>query len=83
MSLDTERLKHRGRLAEKENDARLLALRIEGMVISIRDLLDPFEKTEDLRVDMAAIQAVELAGSHAEYLGLLKEIAAIKKALGV
>lgn len=83
MSLDTERLKHRGRLAEKENDARLLALRIEGMIISIRDLLDPFEKTEDLRAEVAAAQAVELAGIHAEYVGLLEEIKAIKKALGV
>lgn len=81
--IDTERLKHRGRLAEKEQEAKRLALGIQGDMTAIRDLLDPFAPVEDLRAEVAAAQAVELAGKHAEYCGLLEEIKAIKKALGI
>lgn len=80
--IDTERLKHRGRLAEKEQEAKRLALGIQGDMAAIRDLLDPFAPVEDLHAEVAAAQAVELAGKHAEYCGLLAEIKAIKKALG-
>ena len=81
--IDTERLKHRGRLAEKEQEAKRLALGIQGDMAAIRDLLDPFAPVEDLHAEVAAAQAVELAGKHAEYCGLLAEIKAIKKALGI
>ena len=80
--IDTERLKHRGRLAEKEQEAKRLALGIQGDMAAIRDLLDPFAKIEDLHAEVAAAQAVELAGKHAEYCGLLEEIKALNKALG-
>ncbi|MDG4475425.1 hypothetical protein [Thiovibrio frasassiensis] len=83
MGLDSERLKHRGRLAEKEADARRLDMSIQGDIAAIRDLLDPFAPIEDLRAEVAASQAVELAGKHAEYCGVLAEIKAIKKALGI
>ncbi len=82
MGLDSERLKHRGRLAEALAAARRLEMSIEGDMLSIRDLLDPFEPIADLRAELAAGQAVGLAGKHAEYLGLLAEIKALKKALG-
>lgn len=78
----SERLKHEGRLRQKELEVQRLRLRIHGLVDSIRDILDPFEKVEDLKVDIAAEQALELAGKHIEYRGLLSEIRAIKKALG-
>lgn len=75
-------LKHEGRLRQKELEARQVKLRMEGLVSSIRDLLDPFEEIEALRADVAAGQAVELASLQATYKGLLGEMAAIKKALG-
>jgi hypothetical protein len=78
----TERLKFKGRLVEAEDKARQLRLSMEGDLKAVRDLLDPFESIEGVRADLAAAQAVELAGKHADYLGLLKEIKAIKKALG-
>ena len=78
----TERLKFKGRLVEKENEARQLRLSMEGDLKAIRDILDPFEPMQDVRADLAAAQAVELAGKHAEYLGLLEDIKAIRKALG-
>jgi hypothetical protein len=83
MGFDGERLKHMGRLAEKEADARRLKMSIQGDIDAVRNLLDPFAPIEDLRAEVAAAQAVELAGKHAEYCGLLEEIKAIKKALGI
>lgn len=79
---DTERLKFRGRLAEKQEAASKLRLRIEGDLRAVREILDPFANINDVRVDLAAAQAVEMANKHAEYLGLLSEIKAIEKALG-
>ena len=78
----SERLKFKGRLVEKETEARRLKLSMEGDLRAIRNMLDPFEPIEAIRPDLAAGQAVEMAAKHAEYLGLLKDIQAIKKALG-
>lgn len=83
MGFDSERLRHKGRLAEKEADGRRLAMSISGLVDSVRASLDPFEDLADIKAEHAAAQAVELAGKHAEYCGLLAEIKAIKKALGI
>lgn len=82
MGFDAERLKHKGRLAEKESEAGRLALLIRGLINQIRGTLDPFEDLIDLNTEAAATQAVELAGLHAEYLGVLAEIKAIRRALG-
>lgn len=78
----SERLKYQGRLAEKQQEAKSLKLRIEGLRDSIRDILDPFESVESLNMDVAAEQAFELAKLHIEYTRTLAEIAAIKKVLG-
>ncbi len=83
MSFDTERLTVRGRLAEKEQDARRLELSIAGDVSAVRMLLPPFVPIEELQAQQAAVQAVELAAKHADYLGMIGEIAAMKKALGI
>lgn len=83
MGFDGERLRHRGRLAEKEGEARLLAISISGLIESLRLKLDPFDHLRHLKAESVAAQAVELAGKHAEYMGLLAEIAAIRKALGM
>ena len=83
MGFDTERLTVRGRLAEKEADARSLRLAIEGGVSAVRMLLPPFAPIEELQAQQAAVQAVELAAKHAEYLGVIGEIANMKRALGI
>lgn len=82
MSFDTERLTLRGRLAVKEADAKNLELSIQGDVEAVRLLLPPFTPVVELKTQQAAVQAVELAAKHAEYLGLMAEITAMKKALG-
>lgn len=83
MGFDTERLQLRGRLAEAEARLRQMALSIEGDVAAVREMLPAFAAIEDLRAEQAAIQAVELAGKHVEYMGLQREIAAMRKALGL
>lgn len=83
MTFNTERLTLRGRLAEKEAEARRLAISIDGDAAAIRMLLPAFVPVVELKAEQAAVQAVELAGKHAEYLGLVGEIAAMKKALGI
>lgn len=77
-----EVLKFRGRLAEKEFDLKGLALRIRGLVESIRNNLDPFGEIEDIKADIAAEQAIELADLKIRYTENLADIQAIKKALG-
>lgn len=83
MGFDTERLQLRGRLAEAETRLRQMAMSIEGDVAAVREMLPPFTAIEELRAEHAAAQAVELAGKHVEYMGLQREIAAMRKALGL
>lgn len=78
----SERLKFQGKLAEKELAAKRLENLLKGSIVSLRDLLDPTEKIEDLQSDIIAEQAVEFANKHIEYRETLAEIKAIKKALG-
>ena len=79
----TERLKNMGRLTEKKLAAKKLKLRLRGDMRAVRDILDPFASLETMPVDVAAAQVVEMAVKHAEYLGLLADITAIKRALGL
>jgi len=69
-------------LAEKEMEAKKLKYRLEGLVSSLRDQLDPFERVEELKGEIIAEQALEFAKLQIEYRGALKEIKAIKKAIG-
>ena len=78
----TEQLKYRGRLAERQFEAKRLILRMDGLRKSIRDILDPFEDIAELRVDVAVEQVLELAGLQADLKETTDTIAAINKALG-
>ena len=78
----SERLSYMGRLREKELEQRRLVIKAEGLRDSIRQALDPFEKIEIIRADVAAEQAVELADLVIQIVALNGEIAAIRRALG-
>lgn len=78
----SEILKFRGRLAVKELALKGLNLRIRGLVESIRNNLDPLGEIEDIKADIAAEQALDLAQLKIEYMAAEQEIKAIKKALG-
>lgn len=83
MGFDTERLTIKGRLAEMEQNARRLELSIQGDIGVVRSCLPPFAPLPEINAEQAAVQAVQLAAKHAEYMGMLGEIAAMKKALGL
>ena len=85
MALDEnrERLTLRGRLAVKEAEARRLRMLCESDIAAVRALLDPFAPVEELRMDAATEQMIELAGRHAEYVGVVGEMRAMRRALGL
>lgn len=80
--MDQERLKFQGRLAEAETDARRDRIAIDGLVRSLRGLLDPFEATEERKDEQILDQAIRLSNLTIGYRQRLSEIAALKKALG-
>ena len=77
----SENLKFKGRLLEKEREEKKLSLRIKGLVTSLRELLDPFEKLVDLKADIISEQALSLEARQIELKEIRAEIRAIKKAL--
>ena len=77
----SENLKFKGRLLEKEQEEKKLSLRIKGLVTSLRELLDPFEKLEDLKADIISEQALILEARQIELKEVRAKIKAIKKAL--
>ena len=83
LEYDRERLTLRGRLAVKEAEARRLRILCESDIAAVRALLDPFAPVEELRMEAATEQMIELAGRHAEYVGVVGEIRAMRKALGL
>ena len=85
MALDEnrERLTLRGRLAVKEAEARRLRMLCESDIAAVRALLDPFAPVEELRMEAATEQMIELAGRHAEYVGVVGEMRAMRRALGL
>ena len=80
--MSEERLRFQGRLAEKEQEMKSLIVRIAGLRDSIRIMLDPFGPLPDIKADVVAAQAVELANHHIRYMELRQEITAIEKVLG-
>jgi hypothetical protein len=77
-----ERLKHLGRLGEQKLRAEELRIKMRGIIESLREHLDPFERHEDLDTELIASQAMELGSAKIEYVAVLGEIKAIEKALG-
>ena len=83
LEYDRERLTLRGRLAVKETEERRLRMLNEGDIASVRALLEPFAPIEELRMEAATEQMIELAGRHADYLGVVGEIRAMRRALNI
>lgn len=80
----SEHLKYEGKLLEKEKEARKLRLKVEGLVRSLRDALELPEITpaEELKGELIAGQALELADTQVVLRQVLEEIKSIKKILG-
>lgn len=78
----SETLKFKGRLQEKELEAKNLKLQIRGLIDSLRDKLDPTIATVDLEEHVISAQALEFADKMINYRDILAEIKLIKKTLG-
>jgi hypothetical protein len=77
-----ERLKFEGHLAVLKQDAKKLEIQLNGLVEALRNNLDPLCPVHELDAERIASQGIEFAVKHAEYTGILSEIAKAKKILG-
>lgn len=77
-----EKIKHEGRLGEKEREAEGLRLTLRGLVDSLRDKLDPIDPVEELEAAMIQNMSMQFAQRQAELKGVLEDIRKIKKILG-
>jgi len=80
--MSDERVKFEGRLAVNRRERGETQLRLQGLLRSLRDLLDPILPVERLETEMIAAQAVDLAKVQVKYRELLKEANLIKSVLG-
>jgi hypothetical protein len=81
--MDNERIQTQGRLAEAQKRAGELEVRIKAFRESIRAKLDPWADIMEMDAQSVPDLAFELARLHTEYMGLKKQILAMKKALGI
>jgi len=81
--MSNERLIWQGQKQDKELAAKQLKTSIEGLRNSIRTELNPHSPVREINPDMVSQQAFELADKVVRYNGLLGEIAAINKSLGL
>lgn len=77
-----ERLKYQGRLVEREQEERRLKLRLEGLVTSLRDQLDPTVDVVKLKGKLIAEEALQFAGLLGDLKAVQEDIAKIRELLG-
>ena len=80
--MDRERQNFEGGLAVGQRKAKELELKIKGLIESVRLHLNPLEKIEELEIDVAFSQMMELAATWTDYKEILADIKAAKKILG-
>ncbi len=78
----SERLKFVGRLTEEKLKNKKLRLRANGLVRSLRDLLDPFVDPVQIDGEQVSALAFDLAACLADLAESDRKVAAIAKALG-
>lgn len=69
-----EILRARGRLAGYKKNAEDLELKIAGLILLIRNYIDPYEKKELLRAKEASNACAELVERQQEYIRIQKKI---------
>lgn len=78
----SERAKMKGQLAEANEKEALLETRLQGLVDSLRDQLDPIADVGELKGEIIATQATEFAAIQIELVQVRQKIETIKKYLG-
>lgn len=80
--MSEERVKYEGSLAVNRQKRVAAQVRIQGLVRSLRDLLDPVLPVERLEGMMISSQAMDLANQLVTYRELLAEADVICRLLG-
>jgi len=80
--MSEERVKYEGSLAVNRQKRVAAQVRIQGLVRSLRDLLDPVLPVERLEGMMISSQAMDLANQLVTYRELLAEADVIRRLLG-
>ena len=80
--MSEERVKFEGRLALNRRERTETQLRLQGLVRSLRDYLDPTLPVERLEGELIAALATDFANLQIKYRGLLQEAQAISNILG-
>jgi len=80
--MSDERVKYEGSLAVNRQKRVAAQVRIQGLVRSLRDLLDPILPVERLEGLLISSQAMDLANQLVTYRELLAEADVIKRLLG-
>jgi len=80
--MSEEHVKFEGRLVLNRKRRGDTQLRMQGLVRSLRDLLDPTRPVERLETEMIAAQALDLANLHIAYREQLQEAEVIRQVLG-
>ena len=79
--MSQERLILRGMLEEKKQKAREIEIQADGLVKSIRLIINVYEKLKDLDVVPALVQIRELDKLKQQHAELLKEIRILENEL--
>lgn len=80
--MSSETLKFKGMLGDLEQDAKALEIRIDGIVLAMRDNLNPMTSARRLAVEIISAQAFDLEARQSEYLEILAKIEKAKDLLG-
>jgi len=80
--LKEERIKLKGLLYEKRKSRKALRLRGDGLVISLRNHLDPYKELTELRCDLIAMEALELQDLWRKAKDLEEQIKRLEEDLG-
>lgn len=80
--MSEESVKFEGRLALNRRECTEIQLRLQGLLRSLRDLLDPSLAPEKWEGELISTLGLDLANLQIKYRELLKEAATIKDLLG-
>lgn len=76
-----ERAKYRGKLALAQDEELKLEVKAQGLVMALRDNLDPIEDPGRLHVDVIGQQSLDLHQAVIELRAKREEIAQIRRIL--
>lgn len=79
--MSEETIKFEGKLSLNRQERMKANVRMQGLVKSLRDLLDPTKPVERLETEMIAAQALDLAALQIKYKELLQEADIIRQYL--